>query len=204
MKKTIILSLVTIMTALLCPAEMSAQGFWKKVQKAGKDIEKTLNGVSETLNSVSDNSTSTTSGTSKTYTPGSDGRLSTSSEVDGIKLKVKSCNVDDENNAVIVFTLTNNRPDDFREWFSNNSSEVYDDEGNVYQGSDKINYAPGNEVVYEHSVELKIPAGLTTKWKMRIRRVDPAATVLNKVRIRLTNGRCFYIYNLPITREGDK
>ncbi|MCM1520084.1 MAG: hypothetical protein NC098_04805 [Lachnoclostridium sp.] len=203
MKKTIILSLVTIMTSLLCPAEMSAQGFWKKVQKAGKDIEKTLNGVSETLNSVSDNST-TTAGTSKTYTPGSDGRLSTSSEADGIKLKVKSCNVDDENNAVIVFTLTNNRPDDYRGWFSNNSSEAYDDEGNLYQGSDIISYAPGNAVVYDYNSELKIPAGLTTKWKMRVRRVDPAATMLKKVRVRLTNNQSFYIYNLPITREGDE
>ncbi len=174
----------------------------KGVTEIGKDV---LNGV---LNG-NDNQRSSSAPSSKPRVRKDDGRLKAVSNIEGLNIKVKNCYTDENDNVIIIFILENlndyNATCDFRP----DDSEAYDDEGNIYQGSKYIKYAPVNESFGQYH-EAKLPSGVPTKYKMKIANVDPAATVLKQVKIYLyelpigSMTGSLYLKNVPIQREGDE
>lgn len=207
MKKVFLTVLSVVIAALCMFANASDSQFKLKklLKEAGKEVGKEVKKEWKAAGATStETSTSWTSSSSSTRRD--DGRLKATSEIEGLEIKVKSCTADENDNVIIVFTLENlNKRDaecDFR------PSEAYDDEGNHYSG-DAIRFAPSNEQFSQNCVA-KLPSGIPTKYRMRIKDVDPAASMLKKVKIafyELPIGSmtgCVNIVNLPIKRVGDE
>lgn len=195
MRIVFITALCVSVMALGMPVNASDSKFdFNKILKAGKEVKKGIDAVSATSSSYS-----------QSRRRRDNDKVKATSEIEGLEIKVKSCTADDNDNVIIVFTLENlNNYDavcDFRE------SEAYDDEGNHYSG-EVVRFAPANEQFRQHC-EAKLPSGIPTKYKMRIKDVDPAASMLKKVTISFyelpigsMTGKVS-IVNLPIKRAGD-
>lgn len=129
------------------------------------------------------------------------------SGIEGLEVKVKTCEADENDNVVIVFTIKNVSKHDARCQIRSGSSEAYDDEGNIYKGN-SIRFALANETFMENC-EAGLPRDVTTKYKMKISEVDPAASKLDLVKIYLyelpigSMTGDLKLKNLPITRPGD-
>ncbi len=193
--------LCALMVALSISANASESQFkLKKVLKAaGKELEREWNAASSESTSASTSSTTTRRR--------DDGRLKVTSEVEGIVVKVKSCVADDNDNVIIIFSLENLKDNEFINRFWADYSKVYDDEGNLYEKSKSIVFAPYNEAFGLNDM-INLPSEIPMKFKMKISDVDPAASVLKMVKINIGQytgdfNNNIYIKNLPITRPGD-
>ncbi len=136
-----------------------------------------------------------------------DGRIKAESELDCYKLKVKSCKVDDNDVATIEFSIENTSNYDISGYMTNYDSKAYDDEGTCYDGN-YLSLAIGNGD-FQPNVTFTLPAELSMKFRMRIKNVDPSASVFKRINIYTWNhtkdqNGYMTIYNLPITREGDE
>lgn len=180
---------------------------------ASGDLKKILKKVGDELGKelVSTRSESTGTSSSTSYKSPTkrrdDGRLKTESELDCYKLKVKSCTVDDNDVATIEFSVENLTDYDISGYMTNNDSKVYDDEGTCYDNN-YISFATGNGD-YHPNVSFTLPSDLSMKFRMRIKNVDPSASVFKRIIIYTWNhtknqNGYMTIYNLPITREGDE
>jgi hypothetical protein len=204
MKKVFLIFVCAIAAMSFNPAYSDEAQFKKLLKKAGGELQKILE---VSVNNASSTSSSSTSTSSKASNRRDDGKLKTESHIEGLEIKVKSCNADDNDNVIIIFTLEN--LNDYNAECSFRETQVYDDEGNCYEGEKYIRFAPANEQFKEYC-DAKLPSGIPTKYKMRIRNVDPAASMLKMVTINLyelpigSMTGDLQIKNLPITREGDE
>lgn len=130
------------------------------------------------------------------------------SGIEGISLKVKTCKRDLNDDVIITFTLENYSSHGAECQLRSGDSRAFDEEGSVYEGGDIISFA-GKDGLFHDCYDAKLPKDIPVKYRMRIKNVDPDATVFRKVSIfmyelpigSLTGS--VYILNLPITRPGD-
>lgn len=204
MRKAIIL--LTLILAL---------GAWNPANATG-DITKILKKVgNELVNTALESSTSSSSTSTSSYkSPAKkrdDGKLKTESELECYKLKVKSCTVDDNDVAIIEFSIENTTDHDINGSLQCSDSKVFDDEGTCYDYSYNNSYlsmALGNGD-FKNSVSFTLPSELSLKFRMKVKDIDPSASVLKRIIINIWNytknqNGVMTIYNLPITREGDE
>lgn len=142
-----------------------------------------------------------------------DGKLKTVSEIEGVNLKVKSCTADDNDNVILTFTLENTNDFTDNEIYLNPyEAKAYDDEGNIYATEKSIRFARGNEQYQQGNCAISLPIEIPTKYRMRISNVDPAASVLKEIVIKIgqplhTDQRFqgfIHLKNVPIKRSGDE
>ncbi len=62
---------------------------------------------------------------------------------------------------------------------------------------------------FKNSVSFTLPSELSLKFRMKVKDIDPSASVLKRIIINIWNytknqNGVMTIYNLPITREGDE
>lgn len=180
---------------------------------ASGDLKKILKKVGDELGKelVSTRSESTGSSSSSSYKSPTkrrdDGRLKTESDLECYKLKVKSCTVDDNDVATIEFSIENLTDKDISGYIGSYDSKVYDDEGTCYDDN-YLSLAKANGD-FDRNVSFTLPSELSMKFRMRIKNIDPSASVLKRVMINTWNysknqNGYMTIYNLPITREGDE
>lgn len=196
MRKVFYLIALLLSASVLAPA----------VSADDAKVKKVLGGLVNVIAGAT--SGTTTSGTASRLVD--DGKIKAITDVDGLVVKVKSCTANDNGNVVIVFTLENQTRNDMKLTLSKGASEVYDDEGNVYKGhcySDVITFAlndgtslPGDGC----SVNVSLPSGILTKYKVKIKDVDPVASMIKLVKIPFMGNKTSLTFkNIPITREGD-
>lgn len=174
-------------------------------------LKKILKEAGDILTTPSTSGTSSTSGTTsatsqyKSPTRRDDGKLRVTTEHEGLKVKVKSCIVDQDDNAIIEFSVENQTNSDSNINFYRSDSEVYDDEGTCYT-SKFISYSSSNGQ-FDSDFSVGIPSGIPVKARMRIKNIDPNASMLKLVNIDALVGGMKRAYiqirNLPLTREGD-
>lgn len=134
-------------------------------------------------------------------------QIRSNSDVEGIAVKVKKCNRDESNNVTLIFTLLNNSGSKAVCQLRSGNSVAYDDEGNSYK-DDKLRFS-SSEGRFQENWDAELPNDITVKYRMRIKDVDPDATVLKQVSIYMyelpigtKNGKV-HLYNVPISRPGD-
>lgn len=139
-------------------------------------------------------------------------RLRVQTAIDGLSVKVKTCEEDANGNIILTFTLENQTNKDATTSGLNAIySKANDDEGNEYKGneysSSPILFSKGNELNYRSFINVDLPSGIPVKYKMKIIDVDPAARILRLVTINLNGTNNWHgninLHNIPITREGD-
>ncbi len=134
------------------------------------------------------------------------GGLKANSEIEGLEVKVKTCHADANGNVIVSFTLKNVAFNEVIKYgVRGYASEVYDDEGNLYNGEGVLKVSD-SKGIFENWCDAKLPKNVPMKYKLKIPGVDSSASNLSMVRIFLYNtGSCGYVCfeNVPILREGD-
>ncbi len=175
--------------------------------KVKKVVGGLLNVISGATSGASTSTTSTATGAKSNMRRPDDGKLKATFDKDGIVTKIKSCTANDIGDVVIVFTLENQTNKDYRCRLLSEQTDVYDDEGNIYKGNNIISFAVANGEYNMYNCEVEIPAGMLLKYRIKIKDVDPAASMLKMVKSETYNGldpRNHLVFkNVPITREGD-
>ena len=172
--------------------EASAQSLFQKLKKATEDIQNVV-GSSK----VATASAPTTN----------NGKLRSSSDVEGISVKVKKCFRDENDNVTLIFTLLNDSGSKAVCQLRAGSSVAYDDEGNSYKDNRLRFSSPDGR--FQENWDAELPNDIAVKYRMRIKDVDPDAAVLKQVSIYMyelpigtKNGKV-HLYNVPISRPGD-
>lgn len=134
-------------------------------------------------------------------------QVSSKSDVEGISIKLKKCNRDENDNVTLIFTLLNDSGSKAVCQLRCGNSEAYDDEGNVYK-NDKLRFS-SSDGRFQENWDADLPKDIAVKYRMKIKDVDPDATVLKQVSIYMyelpigtMNGKV-HLYNVPISRPGD-
>ena len=135
------------------------------------------------------------------------GKLRSSSDVEGISVKVKKCFRDENDNVTLIFTLLNDSGSKAVCQLRAGNSVAYDDEGNSYKDNRLRFSAPDGR--FQENWDAELPNDIAVKYRMRIKDVDPDAAVLKQVSIYMyelpigtKNGKV-HLYNVPISRPGD-
>ena len=123
------------------------------------------------------------------------------------KLKVTRCAASGKNVVLdmVVTNLSDNDIERFKVHGSEYATKVYDDQGNIYE--EDINVKIANKQYTTDAYEIKLVAGVPTKYSLMIANVSPQAETLVLVepdiwvpewKIDLNTVK---IRNVPITRE---
>lgn len=200
MNKT--LKLIACLVLAMTCISTNAQDLKSLLKKGAKEVGTTVIGTAISGNKESKN----VSGFH-----GND-RLRVQTAIDGLSVKVKTCEADANGNVILTFTLENQtNKDASTNGFYASSSRANDDEGNEYIGKEYSNspilFSKGNELDYRYYLDVNLPSGIPVKYKMKIIDVDPAARMLRLVTINLGGYGNWHgninLHNIPITREGD-
>ena len=106
---------------------------------------------------------------------------------------------------MVVTNLGENDIDLFKVHGSNYATKVYDDQGNIYDSN--INDKIANKQYTTGSIEIKLVAGVPTKYSLMIENVSPQAETLVLVEPDIwipawkTVNSTVKLRNIPITRE---
>ncbi len=133
------------------------------------------------------------------------GKLRTTSDVEGVKLKIKSCTADEDDNVIIEYTLRNTTDRDIKGYCDGDHVNAIDDEGNIYSGVGNVLFSQGKGEFVKFLYDSKYPAGLPVKFRIKIKNVEPEACKFERIDLYLNGfGGKVHAYNLPINRDTEE
>lgn len=195
-----------VLTAIFC---LLAAALLTSAPASGKNplsLKNIINVLTEPSDEPSDGSSTSNPNKGGKKTRTTDTRLRVKTGLDGLVVKVKSCYVDQNDNAIIEFSVENQTDNDDTITFKARGSEAYDDEGTCCTQK-QISFSTPNGQ-FEEDLRIGIPSDVPVKVMMKIKDIDDVASMFKLVNINLWAQKAYkyetiQIKNLPIAREGD-